>query len=345
MPGLQHPSITFVHGSVISVDCEQKVANVKLVDGGTVAEEPYDYLVAATGLRRIWPTVPQSLTRKAYLAEAGGQVDKLKAAKHGVAVVGGGMQPGIVSHSVNADVCEGAVGVEMAAELKLVRPELTVTLIHSRDMLLSSEPLPDDFKQRILEMIRHAGVEVIMGKRVDNVSAPDSGDPAKKVLRLSDGSEMCVSEAIDAVSRPTSTAAYLPREALDSEQLIPITPELNFQPAAPSAEFHFAIGDLVARPGIKRCGGALHTGAMAAHNIHQHVLYSRGHVDKPQYVQLAKYTPSIAVAVGANAISYGDEQGTKSGKEVMEHFFGDDLGLKIVWDWLQLGKEPVDCIE
>ncbi len=55
--------------------------------------ESYDYLICATGYRRIWPTVPQSLDRKSYLAEAQGHIDHVKAAEHGVIVIGGGEWP------------------------------------------------------------------------------------------------------------------------------------------------------------------------------------------------------------------------------------------------------------
>jgi len=52
----------------------------------------------------------------------------LKDVAQGVVVIGG-----------------GAVGVEIATELKVVMPDLKVTLVHSRNRLLSSEPLPDEF--------------------------------------------------------------------------------------------------------------------------------------------------------------------------------------------------------
>ena len=54
----------------------------------------------------------------------------------------------------------------MAAELKVVEPSQKVTLIHLRDKLLSSEPLPDEFKDRTLSVLREAGVEVMLNDRV-----------------------------------------------------------------------------------------------------------------------------------------------------------------------------------
>ena len=51
----------------------------------------------------------------------------------------------------------------MAAETKLVYPNTKVTLVHSREKLLSAEPLPDDFKDKTLALLRKGGVEAVMG--------------------------------------------------------------------------------------------------------------------------------------------------------------------------------------
>jgi hypothetical protein len=50
----------------------------------------------------------------------------------------------------------------MAAEIKLVYPDQTVTLIHSRDKLLSSEPLPDFFKETSLAELKETCSEALI---------------------------------------------------------------------------------------------------------------------------------------------------------------------------------------
>ena len=79
-----------IHGSVASVDTAAKEA--RIVDAITKEErvESYDFLIAATGLRRPFPVQPQSQTRKAYLLEAGEQIHSVENATDGVVVVGGG---------------------------------------------------------------------------------------------------------------------------------------------------------------------------------------------------------------------------------------------------------------
>lgn len=97
IPALQAaaPNVRVVQGSLRSVDPERKTAVVALhADAGTTdaatTEVPYDYFVTATGLRRVWPVVPQSLRRKQYLFEAGDHIRNVTNARHDVVVVGGG---------------------------------------------------------------------------------------------------------------------------------------------------------------------------------------------------------------------------------------------------------------
>jgi NADH dehydrogenase FAD-containing subunit len=95
IPALREsPNLRVLHGAVQSVDPARRVATY-LAHGSTdePSELQYDYFVAATGLRRVWPVVPQSLRRKQYLFEAGDHIRAATAARHGVVVVGGGMSP------------------------------------------------------------------------------------------------------------------------------------------------------------------------------------------------------------------------------------------------------------
>lgn len=86
---LKHPSIKIIQGTVSLVDCGEKVAQITRSDSVECSIQ-YDFFLAASGLRRVWPTVPQSLTRKDYLHECQAHIDSVKEAKEGVAVIGGG---------------------------------------------------------------------------------------------------------------------------------------------------------------------------------------------------------------------------------------------------------------
>ncbi|KAL2151477.1 hypothetical protein VTH82DRAFT_6575 [Thermothelomyces myriococcoides] len=342
IPGLQSPHIHVVQGSVKSVDPARKVATY-LPYGSTseLQEVRYDYFVAASGLRRAWPVVPQSLRRKQYLFEAGDHIRAATAARHGVVIVGG-----------------GAVGIEMAAELKLVHPHLKVTLVHSRDKLLSSEALPDEVKDRSLELLRDAGVDVLMSHRLDRTEEVKDDSSGSGCLRVhfTNGRSMLADQVSIAVSRSVPTTTYLPSDVLDEQGYVKVQASLAFPEQSPNSVFHFAVGDLAKWSGIKRCGAAMHMGYYAAYNIHRHMQLQqqlqsqtegrrRTTTDKtdgiPKPLELDEIPPMIGLAVGRKAVAYWPEGGITSGEEVMKAFFGDDLGFAICWNHLRLGGDKV----
>lgn len=104
----------------------------------------------------------------------------------------------------------------MAAELKLVEPTQKVTLIQSQDKLLSSEPLPDEFKDRTALVLQEQGVEVILGHRVleQEEVGPNDGNTHFK-LTMSDGSEIMAGHVIWAMSKSAPSTTFLPAITLN----------------------------------------------------------------------------------------------------------------------------------
>ncbi|KAI9039413.1 FAD/NAD(P)-binding domain-containing protein [Aspergillus affinis] len=325
IPALQTPAIRRIQGRVVSVDCETKTARIEgITKGRPVTEEKYDYLIACSGLRRDWPSAPRSLTRQDYIAEATRWVEDVKNATQGVVVIGG-----------------GAVGVEIAAEIKMMQPQVKVTLIHSRSRLLSSESLPDEFGMKTLALLQ-SDVDVIIGARVQETTAHESdatGAVSGYTLTLSDGRQLQTSHVINAVSRFSPTTSYLPDAACDEEGYVYITPQLEFSGDVPNAGDHYAAGDLVHWSGIKRGGAAMHQGHYAAVNIHQK-LYAQIYGSEIDALDLAEVPPMMALALGKQAVGYFPTTGLSEGDEVLKAFFGDDLGFMICWNWMRLGQVP-----
>jgi thioredoxin reductase len=111
----------------------------------------------------------------------------------------------------------------MAAELKILNPAQKVTLIHSRKRLLSSEPLPDDFAERVVSILRDTGVEVILGQRVIDTTAVDTKNETRVWnLTLSDGQQLKTGHVLNAVSQSVPTSTYLSKEALNEEGYIKV---------------------------------------------------------------------------------------------------------------------------
>lgn len=123
----------------------------------------------------------------------------------------------------------GAVGVEMAAELKELDSQQKVTLIHSRDRLLSAEPLPDDFKERVCTVLQGAGVHIILGQRViDHKAVETAGEGRTWHLTLADGTEIRAGHVMSAISKSLPTSSYFPEETLDHEGYVKIHPTYVF---------------------------------------------------------------------------------------------------------------------
>ncbi|KAI5457280.1 hypothetical protein BGZ63DRAFT_364601 [Mariannaea sp. PMI_226] len=319
IPGIRFPNVKVLHGTVSKVDCAAKTATVT----DSVTKEPtihrYDYFVAASGLRRVWPVVPQSPTRKQYLLEVEEQIHVVDTAKHGVVVVGG-----------------GAVGIEMAAELKMVKPHVQVTLVHSRDKLLSSEGLPDEVKDLSLTLLRENGVEVLMNHRVATTKKLETTDGLPKYeIEFTNGKKLTASEVVMAISKSIPTSTYLPSSAVDEEGYVKVNSDLTFVEGTPNRQFHFASGDITKWPGIKRAGAAMHHGHHAAMNIHQSIIQQR--TGKPaEWMTISRPPPVIGLAVGKSAIAYSPGGGLTHGEDVQHAYFRGDLGWQICWDHMGL---------
>lgn len=113
----------------------------------------------------------------------------------------------------------------MAAELKILNPQQKIMLIHSRNRLLSSEPLPDDFAEHVDTILREGGVGVILGQRVGDTTAVDEeGQRRVWHLTLSDGRQLTTGHVLSAISRCVPTSTYLSPEALNTDGYIKVHP-------------------------------------------------------------------------------------------------------------------------
>ncbi|KAF7713380.1 Uncharacterized protein PECH_001319 [Penicillium ucsense] len=320
IPALASPHFKIVRGRVTNIDCAAKVAHVLDTATGSILAESYDFLVVASGVRRTYPVVPQSSCRTDFLQEASKHSSQVRKASD-VAIIGG-----------------GAVGVEMAAELKMLVPDQRVTLIHSRDRLLSSEPLPDEVAQQVLATLLEDGVEVILSQRVISTTRiDDAAEDHAWRLTLSDGRELVTGHVLNAISRCVPTSEYLPGRALDDHGYVKVQPSLQFAGDIPNPEHHYAIGDIASWPGIKRCGGAMHMGHYCALNIHQQMLaLCRG--GNPKYKTLVPSPPVIGLALGRKAVSYTPAEGVRHGEDLSKTLFGDDMANQSCRDYLKLSE-------
>lgn len=112
----------------------------------------------------------------------------------------------------------GAVGIEFAGEIKSYHPHNRVILIHSRDELLSNEPLPAEFKTQALSSLEETGIEVVLGQRA-NVTTEDGFSR----ITLTDGRVINAGYVFPATSRFSPNTESLPRDAVDENGYVKVT--------------------------------------------------------------------------------------------------------------------------
>lgn len=107
---------------------------------------------------------------------------------------------------------QGAVGVEFAGKIQTHYAGTPVTLIHSRDQLLSNEPLPEEFKLKALKLLQQEGVKVILNQRVKVEEPPDG----THYVRFNDGGRLHTAMVIMATASSTPASQFLPCSVLSN---------------------------------------------------------------------------------------------------------------------------------
>lgn len=170
----------------------------------------------------------------------------------------------------------GAVGVQMACDLKEIYPEKTVTLVHSRQHLMPvyHEALSNLIKDRFREL----GVNLVTGSRVvvpEGGFPNDGGTPFE--VRLRDGRALPADFAIQATGQTPNNQFLAGLEPSAPDSLV--NPDNGFVRVRPTMQFRdpryphlFAVGDIAdsgahkaAKPGaVQATAAAKNIAAMVA---------------------------------------------------------------------------------
>lgn len=214
----------------------------------------FDYLVAATGTRLATPgSMPSD--------EKAPSVEYLKKYNQGIAnsksviLVGG-----------------GAVGVQMACDLKEIYPDKEVTLIHSREHIMPvyNEKLSDLIKARFQEL----GINFIGGSRVNIPSGgyPLGGTGSPLEVKLQDGQTLTADFVIQATGQTPNTqwlkdlAPSSPDSVINPRNgFVRVKPTLQF--ADPAYPHLYAVGDVADSGAHKAARPGAGQAVVAAKNI------------------------------------------------------------------------------
>ncbi|KXN74507.1 FAD/NAD(P)-binding domain-containing protein [Conidiobolus coronatus NRRL 28638] len=204
--------------------------------------EEFDYIVVATG----------SSTKVDYVNEFAGYRTKINSAST-VVVVGA-----------------GAVGVELAADIKSHYPEKKVTLVHSRALPIVG-PYTDKFRNRVVDELKTIGVELLFENRVLAESKREENGKEVYYLKTNQGVELTADMVFNCIGPGKPVTDIIDLESteeyplLDKYNLVKVKPTMQL--ANPKYSHIFAIGDINDWQEIKLAGAAMYQGYFVANNI------------------------------------------------------------------------------
>lgn len=186
----------------------------------------------------------------------------------------------------------------------------------------------------------------------NRATVTDLTDGTKKIT-LANGTILTADVVIDSTKKGSPTTGFLPPAAIDDAAEIKVSPTLSFNSSIPNASSHFGVGDCIAWSGIKRAGGAMLMGELAAHNVYASILNdeasssspssSNSSIDSPiTLTKLPVYNNVIGLAVGKQCLTYDKGNGMKWGVQLMKDYFQDDLGWAANLKYLNLTEVVED---
>ena len=231
-----------VHGELTGLDLDGSNVCVKLVDGTEVAE-PYDVLVISTGVSNGFWRQPH-LQSSAEVESSLRQTHETLAEADRIAIVGG-----------------GAAAVSSAFNLATRWPEKRVDLYFPHEgALVHHHPKVWGQVKRRLEA---AGVGLHAGHRAVIPEGFSCDAITSQPVEFSTGQPPAEADAVVwATGRVTPNTAWLPKELLDDDGFVVVTPTLQL-PGHPNL---FSIGDVAATDPL-RASARNFTHVLLASNI------------------------------------------------------------------------------
>ncbi|EGV60642.1 hypothetical protein PSN45_001586 [Yamadazyma tenuis] len=244
-------NVNYVQGHVTYLD-ETKAQYTLVADTGASCGQAvvdFDYVILATGRDRNWPTTPKAYTHKSFLREMDDSMVRIDAANT-ISIVGG-----------------GAVGIELAGDLKHFRPHKTINLIHPHASI-PPEPLQEEFKRLALDSLCQSGVNVILNTRIEAPKSVDLGTTSGDLSTTSGGTITSdLNIWCTAHRNNTSLLAGHLKQFVTPKNDILVNEYLQLKCEDHIISNFFVLGDLVSLDIIKSAGWACYHGRQVANNL------------------------------------------------------------------------------
>ncbi|KAK2601698.1 hypothetical protein QQS21_004773 [Conoideocrella luteorostrata] len=281
---------------------------VLLTSGGEI---PYAYLCVATGTSQTPPAKLRATSDTEGCAELQTIQAQVKASQK-IAVIGA-----------------GAVGVELATDIKSYYPEKDVTLIHSRERLLSR--FGSKLHDHALAMLEKLSIEVLLNQRPEIPTASERWLAGRRSIQLADGQAVEYDLIIPCTGQvPNSQIleSLRPDAISYSTGRILVQPTLQISSVDKGLQKIFALGDVAETAGPKMARAAW----FQADVVHENILaMTRGKRPTKIYAPNLELEGALKLTVGKSdwllytQSNNGDEMITSgsNGKE--------DLDVESVW--------------
>ncbi|GMM35738.1 hypothetical protein DASC09_030630 [Saccharomycopsis crataegensis] len=269
---LQSNSVSYSRNKLIKKDTPQEF--ITPVDGPKLAAFDFDYCILASGRGRAWPLDPVASNREELTVEMDQFSTKITNADD-ITVVGG-----------------GAVGVEVAGEIKASHPSKNVTLIHPHPNVPPEPTLSNSYKSSLMEKIKEVGINLRLNTRIRDEVIKNN----KTILTTTNGDEITTDLNIWC-NYHKNNIKYLENDLFkDSLNQDEITVSDFLQVKTPNQTFEhiFAAGDLPKLGIIKKAGGAMRLASISAAN-----LLAIAYGVEPSKVPLKNWPNKMAITIGS----------------------------------------------
>lgn len=242
---------TYIQGKVEHVS--ETSATYKLVDEGEESKEHFsigfDYVVLACGRDRSWPVTPDAYNLDSFMGEMEKARNEIVLAEK-ISIIGA-----------------GAVGVEVAADIKHKYPNKSVSLIHPHPTF-PAEPLTADFKEVLQKSLVDAGIDLHLSTRIDKELPNGDLLTTENKIIATELTHWCTSHKNNThvLSESLQKLFVTPQNNVIVNDYLQVTNTLTTVPQV------FVIGDLVELPIIKSAGWAMYMGRAVASNISSLIL-------------------------------------------------------------------------
>ncbi|KAL5391428.1 hypothetical protein DPSP01_001296 [Paraphaeosphaeria sporulosa] len=262
----------------------------------------YEYLVIATGTSSRLPSKVVSTDSRDAEHELRGMQDEIQQARR-IAIVGG-----------------GAVGVELASDIKDFYPEKEVTLVHSRAQLLSS--FGPRLQNHVAETLTDMGIILRLNARPKFSSQTST-------LHFENGEEEAYELIIPCTGQqPNSGIISAMSPASISKETSHIQVKPTLQVADDMFPRIFAFGDVAATGGTKMARAAIFQSEVVLDNIHKMI---KGSKDLSTYTPNVVFESAIKLTLGKTRVALYMHK--ENGREILvsANFGAEEGDAKKQW--------------